>query len=319
MTERRDVLGRTARPPDLTVRYGTGPDRVADVWLPRGLVAEPGYPGRLPGAGGVRGARSRAGPRVGEWAPGVVTRMVRHGERPSHAPLVILVHGGFWRQKYDRAHIAPLAAALAAHGHPVASVEYRRAGSGGAGGWPHTFTDVAAAMDAVPALVAAAAPEQVGAGPPCYAGHSAGGHLALWAALRHRLPPGAPGRRDSPPAVGGVLALAPVCDLAEAYRRNLDLGAAGLLVGAAPAQAPERYAAVNPATLPAPDAPTTLLHGRADGRVPVVLSREYAASHPVHLVELDGVDHFSLIDPESAAWPVVLSELRALESRSSTG
>ncbi len=226
-------------------------------------------------------------------------------------PLVIFVHGGYWRQHTGRGYSASLAHDLAGRGYPVAAVEYRRTGDGG--GWPDTFLDVAIAMDALPALLATAAPGQIGTEPPYYVGHSAGGHLALWAAVRHLLPPGAPGRRDSPPEVRGVLALAPVCDVAEAYRRHLDLGAAGLLMGGGPGQFPGRYAAVNPATLPAPDVPTVLLHGPGDGRVPVVLSREYAAHHDgVALIEVDGADHFALVDPLAPAWAQVLSALASL-------
>ncbi|GAA4210058.1 alpha/beta hydrolase family protein [Actinocatenispora rupis] len=265
MAERRDVLTRSAPPPDHTVRYGPLPDHVADVWLPSGGT-----------------------PR----------------------PLVLFLHGGYWRAAHDRHHVAPLAADLAGRGWAVACPEYRR--TGGGGGWPATFEDVAAAVDAVPGLVEAAAPGRLAPGPAYLAGHSAGGHLALWSAVRHRLPAGAPGARTRPPAVRGVLALAPVCDLAETYRRRLDLDAARALMGGGPGQLPERYAAVDPARLPAPDAPTVMLQGPGDGRVPIVLTREYARTHDVPLIELDGADHFAVIDPESAAWPAVVTALTHL-------
>ncbi|MGC1212429.1 MAG: alpha/beta hydrolase, partial [Micromonospora sp.] len=118
------------------------------------------------------------------------------GDGPAR-PLVIVVHGGFWRAEYDRRHTGPMAAALAALGHPVAQVEYRRTGQPG-GGWPHTLTDVLAGVAALPGLAAAALPGRVAAVPPILVGHSAGGHLALYVAAR------------APETVGGVLALAPV-------------------------------------------------------------------------------------------------------------
>lgn len=241
---------------------------------------------------------------------------VRYGAEPDHVadvwlparpgPLVLCWHGGWWRQAYDRRHLAALAADLAGHGYVVATPEYRR--TGGAGGWPATLEDAAAAADAIPALLAG----RISPAAPCYLGHSAGGQLAMWAALRHRLPPGAPGRRDQTPAVRGVLALAAVSDVAEAYRRDLDLGAARALLGGGPARYPDRYAVASPAALPVPDAPTVLVHGKGDGRVPVVMSREYAADRDVRLVEVDGADHFALIDPASPAWPIVLTELSRL-------
>ena len=234
---------------------------------------------------------------VDVWLPAGVARR-----------LVIFLHGGYWRQDVDRGYTASLAADLAARGDAVACPEYRR--TGGDGGWPATFLDVAAALDAVPGLLAAAAPGRVEPGPAVYAGHSAGGHLALWGALRHRLPAGAPGRRDTAPAVRGVLGLAPICDLAETYRRWLDLGAADALMGGGPGAVPDRYAAADPAGLPAPDVPTVLLHGPGDGRVPIVLTRDYVARRPsVRLIELDGADHFAVVDPLSRYWSTVVAAL----------
>src|SRR3954470_18949410 len=140
------------------------------------------------------------------------TLIVRYGPLPDHvadvwlppaagpAPLVLFLHGGFWRSQYDRAHTAPLAAALAAAGYATATPEYRRTGPSG-GGWPGTFLDVAAAVDTLPTVIAAAT-DRVDPTRLCYAGHSAGGHLALWAALRHRLPPEAPGHRPARPPHG---------------------------------------------------------------------------------------------------------------------
>jgi acetyl esterase/lipase len=109
-------------------------------------------------------------------------------------PLVLVVHGGFWKAEWDRAHAAPQSAGLAAAGHVVATVEYRRVRMAG-GGWPGTLDDVAQLADSVPALVAAALPGRVDPGRTVLVGHSAGGHLVTWAASRHRLPPSSPWHR----------------------------------------------------------------------------------------------------------------------------
>jgi acetyl esterase/lipase len=207
------------------------------------------------------------------------------------APLVMLWHGGFWRPQWDRTHTGPMSAELAARGFTVATVEYRRSG------WPETFTDVALAADAVPRLVERATERVV------YMGHSAGGHLALWAVLR---------RDKRGPAPVGVVALAPVADLGDAYRLDLDGGAVAALLGGGPDEVPDRYAAADPAALGAPDVPVVLVHGDDDDRVPVEMSRRYAAVTGARLVELPGADHFALIDPESAAWPAVLEALAGL-------
>jgi acetyl esterase/lipase len=227
---------------------------------------------------------------------------------PGPAPLVVFLHGGFWRDRYDRTHTAPLAAALAATGYATATPEYTRTHTAG-GGWPDTFLDVAAVMDALPELLPVT---EVDRDRVVYAGHSAGGHLALWAALRHRLPPGAPGHRATPPAVRGVLALAPVADLTAAHRLDLDGGAVEALLHESPDAAPDRYAATDPTLLPAPDVPVTLIHGTADTRVPVDFSRRYAARTAAHLIELPNTDHFALIDPLLPPWHHIHTTLTTL-------
>jgi acetyl esterase/lipase len=242
---------------------------------------------------------------------------VRLPARPEGLPLVIFVHGGFWRARYDRRHAGPLAADLAARGWPVAVIEYRRVGQPG-GGWPGTFDDAAAAIRRAPALVDAALagrdrPPAPGA---VLAGHSAGGQLALWYAATAPPPPA-----GVPATVAGVLALAPVADLTGAYAANLDRGAVADLLGGGPADVPERYAEADPLARPAPPVPVFLLHGDRDAQVPVEQSRRYAAAAratgaDVELRELSGVEHFGLIDPLSSAWRWVTTALRTLCRRS---
>jgi acetyl esterase/lipase len=215
-------------------------------------------------------------------------------------PLVILVHGGFWRAAFDRRHVRPLCNSLASHGYTVAAIEYRRVGQAG-GGWPGTFDDVALAFDTVPSLVAEAG---VPVGQVILAGHSAGGHLVLWGAVRHRLAADAPWRLAEPPDIAGVCALAAVSDLADAYRQGLGDSAARDLMGGGPDTFPERYAVADPAGLATPDVPVTLVHGVLDQRVPVEQSRRYV-ERGVRYVEIPGAEHFAVIDPLSAAWPWV--------------
>jgi acetyl esterase/lipase len=204
-------------------------------------------------------------------------------------PPVVFLHGGFWMAEYDRAHVGPLAADLAARGYPVVCPEYRRVGQAG-GGWPGTLDDVAAGLAAVA--------ERLELRAPVLAGHSAGGQLALWAAGR------VPCR--------GVVALAPVADLGEGYRLRLDGGAVARLLGGGPEDVPDRYAAADPARLLPPPVPVVVVHGDRDEQVPVGIGRDYVAAArraggDARLVELAGVEHFALIDPLSPAWPAVLA------------
>ncbi|MER7894146.1 alpha/beta hydrolase [Micromonospora sp. NPDC094482] len=219
-------------------------------------------------------------------------------------PLVVVVHGGFWRAEYDRRHTGPMAAALAALGHPVAQLEYRRTGQPD-GGWPNTFTDVLTGVAELPRLAAAAMPGRVSAAAPILVGHSAGGHLALYVAA------------TAPATVGGVLALAPVADLGEAYRRDLDSGAVAALLGGGPAEFPERYATADPRSLVPMQARSVVVHGALDRQVPVAMSRSFVAEAravgtDITLLELPECEHFGLIDPESAAWPVIVDVLQSL-------
>ncbi|NUU19778.1 alpha/beta fold hydrolase [Cellulomonas humilata] len=219
-------------------------------------------------------------------------------------PLVVLLHGGFWRVAYDRLHLRVVADDLTARGYAVANVEYRRVGGGG--GWPATFTDVAAAVDAVEAELV----DRVDLDSVAYVGHSAGGHLALWAALRDRLPTDAPGRAARPPRVRGVVALAPAADLAAVDRLGLGRGAVAELLGGTPATVPARFAATDPGTLGAPAAATVVVHGLLDDTVPVSVAHGYRDRTGVRVVEVPDAGHFELIDPASGAWPVVLESLR---------
>ncbi|MGH3464298.1 MAG: alpha/beta hydrolase family protein [Kribbellaceae bacterium] len=200
--------------------------------------------------------------------------------------LVVLLHGGFWRPEFDRRHLRPMALALRDLGFAVAAVEYRREP-----GRPDLTTgDVRQALESVPDLLETRHEAVV-------AGHSAGGHLALWALAR-------PLDR-----VRGVLALAPVADLVAAEQLDLDGGAAVAFLGTAAADRPD----LDPARLPTPQVPVTVVHGTADGRVPYAMTESYTANRPgVRVVTLDGVDHFALIDPVGPAWPQVVDELERL-------
>jgi acetyl esterase/lipase len=287
------VLTRPAPPPDLTLRYGPGPDQLADVRLP---------------------------------AVAAATRV----------PFVLLLHGGFWRAAFDRTHLGPLAVGLTGAGYAVCTPEFRRTGQPG-GGWPGTFDDVAKVVDALPQLAEEAVLHGAGRPDPdriVLAGHSAGGHLAMWAAGRHRLPAGrrrlpagAAGRHRLPagspwhaPASAahlGVVALAPVSDLVLCQQEDLDHGAADALLGGSPARYPERYALTDPAELVPLGLPVRIVHGTRDERVPFQMSRTYierarASGDDVMLDELPGYGHFELIDPLSGAWPTVLTAFQTI-------
>ena len=219
---------------------------------------------------------------------------------PTGWPTVVVIHGGFWRERYRRDLTAPLAQDLAAHGVAAWNIEFRRVE--GDGGWPATFEDVGAAIDHLADPVLPVDPGRI-----AVVGHSAGGHLALWAAGRAALPAAAPGAH--PRVVPrGVVGLAPVADLLGCHRAALSAGAARLLVGGDPGEVPERWERADPMRGVGHGLPVLLLHGLDDTDVPVAFSRRYrdaaaAAGDPVELVT-PAIDHMSLIDPEGPSWEI---------------
>lgn len=231
------------------------------------------------------------------------------------APLAVLIHGGFWRQEFDRVHASPFAAFLAGHGFAVASVEYRRVG--GAGGCPATFDDIAAAVDSAAELaVAALGAGVVDPGAVVLTGHSAGGHLALWSAARHRLPLDVSWHRPVPLPVRGVVALAPVADLSAAIGLALGEGAVLQLLGGAGGPA-ELLPLTDPARLLPTGIATTIVQGTTDITVPPQVPEGFAAAaaaagEAVRLVRLDDVGHFPPIDPDTEACATAVEELRRL-------
>ena len=219
---------------------------------------------------------------------------------------VVIIHGGFWRAQYDLSLGRPLAGDLARRGYTVWNLEYRRVGQGG--GWPGTFADVAAGIDALAEL-------DVDTEHVCAVGHSAGGQLAGWAVVRQQLPPGAPGARPRVVTTAAV-SQAGVLDLATAAKDGVGATAVPDVMGGTPGEVPERYRLVDPIELlPAP-APVLCVHARADDVVPFAQSTAYVdaarrAGSQATLVPVEG-DHFTVIDPASPAWRVVVDALPGL-------
>ncbi|GAA2275077.1 hypothetical protein GCM10010149_17120 [Nonomuraea roseoviolacea subsp. roseoviolacea] len=328
--------------PDATVSYGPHPDQLVDLYAPRSgpervtadtespRRADPGA-ARAPAAAPGPGSAHAAAPGPGSAhaaAPGAKgADLTRPGPGSAlltapgagKVPLVVVLHGGAWRAAYDRRHVSPFAAFLARRGLAVASVEYRRGGAapGAAGRWPETFDDVAAALDALPALVADALPE-ADTGRVVLTGHSAGGHLALWAAARHALPPGSPWRLPGP-RVAGVVALAPIADLVRARELSVCSDAALQLLGG-PERFEERRPSADPAALLPTGVPTTIVHGRDDIVVPAEVTASYArsageAGQAVRLTLVEDAGHFPLIDPAADACALVADEVTRLLTR----
>lgn len=219
-------------------------------------------------------------------------------------PVAVVVHGGYWRERYDRSLMTAVCADLAGRGWAAWNLEYRRI-AGGRGGCPATFDDVAAGIDHLADVRSAGAPIDIRR--VVTIGHSAGGHLALWAATRER----------PRVAVTAVVGQAAVSDLARASRLGLSNGAADELMGGPPDRLAERYATASPIERLPLGVPALLVHGGRDDTVPVALSRDLhtaavAAGDDCELVVLEHDGHFEHIDPATAAWDTVTRWTAAL-------
>ena len=198
--------------------------------------------------------------------------------------VAVLIHGGFWRKRYGRELEGGIARDLLARGWATWNIEYRRLGEGG--GWPATFEDVEAAIEALP----------VPAGRVVAIGHSAGGQLAVWAAARTRLT--------------GAVSQAGALDLDELSRLGTSDHVVNQLLGGTPEEVPHRYDAASPARRLPVGVPLLLVHGERDEDVPAYMSREFAAAarkagDDCELVVIDDESHYEHLEPGSRCWAAV--------------
>jgi acetyl esterase/lipase len=236
----------------------------------------------------VSGARHR----YGAHGSHVADLLLPAGQGPH--PVCVLVHGGCWRPRYDLRLMDALAADLAARGWAAWNIEYRRVGFGAGGGWPQTGDDVGSAIDHLAELDAPLDLTRVAA-----VGHSAGGHLALWAA----------GREAPRVPLTAVVGQAAIADLETAAARGVCGGMVERLLGGSPARVPEGYRAASPARRLPLRVPALLVHGDRDDTVPVAMSRDFAAAAGCDLAELAGGGHYEHLEPDAGAWATVVEWL----------
>jgi acetyl esterase/lipase len=214
-----------------------------------------------------------------------------YGEDPSQfgvlygeGPVAVVLHGGFWKAEYDLTLMDALCADLAGRGWAAWNVEYRRLGNGG--GVPETLEDVAAAIDFLAEL-------PVDTSRVVTIGHSAGGHLAAWAATRE----------NPRVAVTGVVSQAGVLDLARAAELNLSNGVVNRFLGGRPTQL------ASPIERLPLGVPALLTHGGRDDIVPVEISETFARASGATLIVEPDEDHFGHLDPANPLWKAVTTWL----------
>jgi acetyl esterase/lipase len=256
---------------------------------------------------------------------------VRYGPAPSQVaelflpkakgphPVVVLLHGGCFLKAYEGfPQTSALAADLAGRGYAVWNVEYRKLGEAGAG-YPGTFQDVATAVDR---LRAEAPKHDLDLRRVVAVGHSAGGHLALWAASRGRLPAASPLRAADPLKIGAVISLAGIGDLKgqeKVFALPCGDDTIARLVDAAHRANP--FADTSPAELLPTGARVVMAHGVFDAVMPPYTGRDYVlkvrkAGDAAEVVTIPGAAHFDLVIPTTPAWREIVAildrEMKAL-------
>jgi acetyl esterase/lipase len=265
----------------------------------------------------VKRHKYQYGEDASQWGELFLPELPAGGE---HRGVVVVIHGGYWRPQYGAELGEPLAKDLAAQGMAAWNLEYRRAGNGG--GWPNTFIDVLAGIDMLHDL---AAKHSLNLGPVVALGHSAGGHLAAWAAGRGKLAqlglPDAdrqiPRRQDASAVhLTGVVSQSGVLNLAEAEQLNLSNGAVSNLLGGSSSKYPLRHRYADPMTTLPLAVPLIAVHGTHDDDVPRSQSESYvnagAAAHmETRLVMVPG-DHYAMIDTKTPAYRTCRELVRSL-------
>ena len=242
-----------------------------------------------------RRGRLRYGRKRGQFG------VLRAAKENATAPIVVLVHGGSWAPPFNRWVMWLLVRDIAARGWTSFNVEYRRLGRwGGHGGWPATFDDVRDAVRRIdewrgdlPATVTELPPIVV-------VGHSAGGHLALWAA----------------PQVGssviGTISLAGPTHLEPIAANGSEPVRA--LTAAAPAE--ERWQLTSPIEMLPTGVRTRCIHGADDQTVSPRQSTLYVeaareAGDDAAAVVIDGEGHRDPLRPESGVWRSTVQMIEA--------
>jgi acetyl esterase/lipase len=232
-------------------------------------------------------------------------------------PVVVLVHGGCFKAAYATLRdLAPIGDALKRQGIATWNIEYRRLGQPG-GGWPGTYRDVGAAIDHLRTL----APRyRLDLSRVLFVGHSAGGHLALWASARARVPGASAIASRRPLRPLGAIDLAGPFDMRENianYHRECRDPVITQMMGGTPDNVPDNYRAASPGALLPLRVPHVLIWGEHESFMPRSLAAEYvnraqAAGDDATLRVVPGAGHFEIASPQTSAWPVLLADIRRL-------
>ena len=224
-------------------------------------------------------------------------------------PVVILIHGGCWmKSTASRGQLRAIGRELATRGMAVWSIGYRRVDEDG-GAYPGIFQDVAQAIDLLPAN---AAKYNLDTSRVVAVGHSAGAHLALWAASRAKLPPTSAAYVANPFPVRTVIGLGGLGDIERASGLAAVCGATIVpaLLGRPSAARPDIYADTSPSKLLPNGTQIVMITGAEDQVTPPVYARTYvdevkAAGGTAELLIVPDAAHFDVVTLGTPAWRLV--------------
>jgi acetyl esterase/lipase len=241
--------------------------------------------------------------QYGATASQGVDLFLPNGQGPH--PVAILIHGGCWSvTTAGREQLRHIGSVLAHQGIAVWSIGYRRANELD-GGYPGTFQDVGAAIDYVRTE---AARHDLDLARTVLVGHSAGGHLALWASVRDQLPAGSPLLSHAPFVPRSVISLAGVGDLKAFARMVPILCGPGIIDRLTPqTTSADPYAEISPTALPPPTGRVVMISGIVDRLVPPYVAHDYARAmrqkrSNVDVIDIPDAGHFDLVTPGTTAW-----------------
>ncbi len=220
-------------------------------------------------------------------------------------PVIVLLHGGCWQGLHRPRHVERLAVALTDAGWATWNLSHRQAPDAG-GGWTGTFEDVSLGIDR---LRKVAKKYELDLDAVVTMGHSAGGHLAIWAGARSRVPTESEIHFEDPLPLAGTISLGGIPDLVAHYNQEVNPCGKGVtdLMGGKPSAFPERYAHASPAELLPTGTRQLILHGVDDCVFPITLLEAYArqaneAGDDVQMAVISNASHFEMIAPWSEAW-----------------
>lgn len=227
-------------------------------------------------------------------------------------PVVVFIHGGCWLAQYDITTTRPLARALQDEGIAVWNLEYRRVGNPG-GTYPGLLLDIGSGVDYVKRLVT---DYPLDLSLVVVMGHSAGGHLALWAGARAKIPARHDLYQADPLQPAGVVALAPAAALTRLHQQGTCDDVIDRLMEGSPAERPDRYAYVEPARMAPIGVRHTLLMGVHDTVWTPFGEEYYTAARAIGDNTMKRVmapesGHFEIINPYSSTWALVLKAVRS--------